>query len=167
MLLHLFRESDFDEGCHLEKLCFACSRYYNYIMIANYALTQALLFLLYLLLLFWLTFFPPCLIIFTHAWLFDRVFPLGGFNTSIFFRTSRNSLHGDLIECDFCPLSFHTNCLQPPLTNKPLGMWMCPNHAEHAEVTKIPKRGVDGEWSPSPNILAKALIITTTTEEIF
>ena len=56
-----------------------------------------------------------------------------------FFRTSRNSLHGDLIECDFCPLSFHTNCLQPPLTNKPLGMWMCPNHAEHAEVTKLPE----------------------------
>ena len=49
-------------------------------------------------------------------------------------RTSRNSQHGDLIECDFCPLSFHTNCLQPPLTNRPLGMWMCPNHAEHAEV---------------------------------
>ncbi|XP_028396400.1 PHD finger protein 12-like [Dendronephthya gigantea] len=67
------RESDFDDGCHLDKLCFACSR------------------------------------------------------------TARNSLHGDLIECDFCPLSFHTNCLQPPLTNKPTGMWMCPNHAEHAE----------------------------------
>lgn len=51
------------------------------------------------------------------------------------FRTSRPCLYGDLIECDFCPLSFHTNCLQPPLTNKPAGLWMCPNHAEHAEVT--------------------------------
>ena len=26
------------------------------------------------------------------------------------------------------------DCVNPPLTTVPSGMWMCPNHAEHAEV---------------------------------
>lgn len=36
-----------------------------------------------------------------------------------------------LIQCDYCPLLFHMDCLEPPLTAMPLGRWMCPNHIEH------------------------------------
>lgn len=43
-----------------------------------------------------------------------------------------------LIQCDYCPLLFHMDCLEPPLTAMPLGRWMCPNHIEHVAV------GTDG-----------------------
>ncbi|XP_065178801.1 PHD finger protein 12-like [Sycon ciliatum] len=38
---------------------------------------------------------------------------------------------GCMVYCDFCPLAFHLDCLDPPLTNVPGTLWMCPNHAEH------------------------------------
>ncbi|KXJ27549.1 PHD finger protein 12 [Exaiptasia diaphana] len=47
------------------------------------------------------------------------------------FACSRSALFSDLVHCDFCPLAFHMDCTNPPLTTKPAGMWMCPNHAEH------------------------------------
>lgn len=49
------------------------------------------------------------------------------------FACSKSDLVGQLVHCDFCPLAFHMDCLNPPLTTVPSGMWMCPNHAEHAE----------------------------------
>ncbi|KAJ7387157.1 transcription corepressor binding [Desmophyllum pertusum] len=49
------------------------------------------------------------------------------------FACSRSDLAGQLVHCDFCPLAFHMDCVNPPLTTVPSGMWMCPNHAEHAE----------------------------------
>ncbi|XP_051521883.1 PHD finger protein 12-like isoform X2 [Myxocyprinus asiaticus] len=36
-----------------------------------------------------------------------------------------------LIQCDYCALLFHMDCLDPPLTAMPTGRWMCPNHVEH------------------------------------
>uniref|UniRef100_A0AAV2J6M2 PHD finger protein 12 n=1 Tax=Knipowitschia caucasica TaxID=637954 RepID=A0AAV2J6M2_KNICA len=36
-----------------------------------------------------------------------------------------------LVQCDYCPLLFHMDCLDPPLTALPAGKWMCPNHVEH------------------------------------
>ncbi|XP_072392696.1 PHD finger protein 12 [Diabrotica undecimpunctata] len=36
-----------------------------------------------------------------------------------------------LISCDFCESFYHLDCLDPPLTNPPSGMWMCPQHVEH------------------------------------
>lgn len=39
-----------------------------------------------------------------------------------------------LIQCDYCPLLFHMDCLDPPLTAFPAGKWMCPNHVEHLVV---------------------------------
>jgi len=39
-----------------------------------------------------------------------------------------------LIQCDYCPLLFHMDCLDPPLTTLPAGKWMCPNHVEHLVV---------------------------------
>jgi hypothetical protein len=45
----------------------------------------------------------------------------------------RNSKCGLMIHCDFCPLSYHMDCLTPPLTHSPLpATWMCPNHIEHS-----------------------------------
>ncbi|XP_061723015.1 uncharacterized protein LOC133529335 [Cydia pomonella] len=35
-----------------------------------------------------------------------------------------------LLACDYCPLLFHQDCLDPPLTALPTGRWMCPNHVE-------------------------------------
>ena len=44
-----------------------------------------------------------------------------------------------IIQCDFCPCSWHMDCLDPPLANppfqrggsdKPSHVWMCPNHAQ-------------------------------------
>lgn len=43
-----------------------------------------------------------------------------------------------LIQCDYCPLLFHMDCLEPPLTAMPLGRWMCPNHIEHVVVSTVP-----------------------------
>ncbi|XP_055388987.1 PHD finger protein 12 [Condylostylus longicornis] len=36
-----------------------------------------------------------------------------------------------LVACDYCPLLFHLDCLDPPLTALPTGLWMCPNHPEN------------------------------------
>uniref|UniRef100_A0A8D2Q7N6 PHD finger protein 12 n=1 Tax=Varanus komodoensis TaxID=61221 RepID=A0A8D2Q7N6_VARKO len=47
------------------------------------------------------------------------------------FTCSRSCRVAPLIQCDYCPLLFHMDCLQPPLTAMPLGRWMCPNHIAH------------------------------------
>ncbi|XP_061461509.1 PHD finger protein 12 isoform X2 [Rhineura floridana] len=47
------------------------------------------------------------------------------------FACSRSCRVAPLIQCDYCPLLFHMDCLEPPLTAMPLGRWMCPNHIEH------------------------------------
>ncbi|XP_030754921.1 PHD finger protein 12 [Sitophilus oryzae] len=36
-----------------------------------------------------------------------------------------------LMACDFCPSFYHLDCLDPPLTAPPAGIWMCPQHVEH------------------------------------
>lgn len=47
------------------------------------------------------------------------------------FQCRRSCRKAPLIQCDYCPLLFHSDCLDPPLTSLPTGRWMCPNHAEH------------------------------------
>ncbi|XP_071768514.2 PHD finger protein 12 [Centroberyx gerrardi] len=47
------------------------------------------------------------------------------------FSCSRSCRMAPLIQCDYCPLLFHMDCLDPPLTALPAGKWMCPNHVEH------------------------------------
>jgi hypothetical protein len=39
---------------------------------------------------------------------------------------------GPSIQCDYCPLIYHIDCLTPSLTSLPLSneKWMCPNHME-------------------------------------
>ena len=40
--------------------------------------------------------------------------------------------HIPSIHCDYCPLTYHLDCLTPPLTSLPSSTdkWMCPNHIE-------------------------------------
>ncbi|CAL4060416.1 unnamed protein product, partial [Meganyctiphanes norvegica] len=47
------------------------------------------------------------------------------------FTCRKSCRTGPLIPCDFCPLFFHLDCLDPPLTSPPMNKWMCPNHPEH------------------------------------
>ncbi|KAJ8348687.1 hypothetical protein SKAU_G00272760 [Synaphobranchus kaupii] len=47
------------------------------------------------------------------------------------FSCNRSCRLAPLIQCDYCPLLFHMDCLSPPLTAMPTGKWMCPNHSEH------------------------------------
>ncbi|GFS14103.1 PHD finger protein 12, partial [Elysia marginata] len=47
------------------------------------------------------------------------------------FACNKSCRVAPLIQCDYCPLLFHLDCLNPPLTSLPTGRWMCPNHVEH------------------------------------
>ncbi|CAB1348055.1 unnamed protein product [Coregonus sp. 'balchen'] len=47
------------------------------------------------------------------------------------FSCTRSCRMAPLVQCDYCPLLFHMDCLDPPLTAMPTGRWMCPNHIEH------------------------------------
>lgn len=47
------------------------------------------------------------------------------------YSCNRSCRMAPLIQCDYCPLLFHMDCLDPPLTALPAGKWMCPNHVEH------------------------------------
>lgn len=49
----------------------------------------------------------------------------------ICFYCSKSCRVGALIQCDFCPLLYHMDCLNPPLTSLPTNRWMCPNHPEN------------------------------------
>lgn len=42
-----------------------------------------------------------------------------------------------LIHCDYCPLVYHADCIDPPLTILPNTRWMCPNHVEPIAEEKL------------------------------
>ncbi|VDM97766.1 unnamed protein product, partial [Thelazia callipaeda] len=44
--------------------------------------------------------------------------------------SSRND-DSTMIQCDFCVLCYHLDCLTPPLPSVPKDKWMCPAHVEH------------------------------------
>ncbi|XP_018011324.1 PHD finger protein 12-like [Hyalella azteca] len=46
------------------------------------------------------------------------------------FTCNKGCRSGALLCCDYCPLMFHLDCLDPPLTIAPTQRWMCPNHPE-------------------------------------
>lgn len=56
------------------------------------------------------------------------------FNCFVCIPSHRSCRLAPLIQCDYCPLLFHMDCLDPPLTALPAGKWMCPNHVEHLVV---------------------------------
>nr|XP_012215525.1 PREDICTED: PHD finger protein 12-like [Linepithema humile] len=47
------------------------------------------------------------------------------------FQCGRSCRKAPLIACDYCPLYFHQDCLDPPLIAFPIGRWVCPNHPNH------------------------------------
>lgn len=48
------------------------------------------------------------------------------------FKCNKSCKKAPLISCDYCPLYFHQDCLDPiPMTHLPCGMWMCPNHFQN------------------------------------
>ncbi|KAJ1734772.1 hypothetical protein LPJ72_002198 [Coemansia sp. Benny D160-2] len=54
--------------------------------------------------------------------------------TILCYRCGLSALHGLIVRCDYCPLNWHWDCLDPPLCSAPPPhkRWMCPNHADHA-----------------------------------
>ena len=44
-----------------------------------------------------------------------------------------------ILSCDYCPLHWHMDCLDPPMTAIPARerKWMCPNHIEHIFVSRF------------------------------
>lgn len=50
------------------------------------------------------------------------------------FSCKRTCRKAPLISCDFCPLLFHQDCLDPPMTALPTTMWMCPVHPHQMAV---------------------------------
>lgn len=53
------------------------------------------------------------------------------------FMCRRSCKKAPLIACDYCTSLFHQDCLDPPLTALPAGLWMCPNHPEHFIVSFV------------------------------
>ena len=44
---------------------------------------------------------------------------------------------GELLLCDTCTLSFHLQCLDPPLDEAPQGEWSCPKCVSHNDLFLI------------------------------
>lgn len=57
-------------------------------------------------------------------------------NLIVLFNFRRNE-KSTLIQCDFCSLCYHLDCLTPPLPSVPKDKWMCPAHVEHILVREI------------------------------
>ncbi|KAJ1651802.1 hypothetical protein IWQ61_007721 [Dispira simplex] len=63
--------------------------------------------------------------------------PTAGDKNQVSRRRCHHCHRGDrrlpLLACDYCPLWWHLECLDPPLTIAPPShrKWMCPNHADH------------------------------------
>ncbi|XP_029105296.1 PHD finger protein 12-like isoform X2 [Scleropages formosus] len=52
------------------------------------------------------------------------------------FSCGRGCRLAPLIQCDLCPLLFHMDCVDPPMTAMPTSSWRCPNHKEHVSLSK-------------------------------
>lgn len=55
------------------------------------------------------------------------------------------SIGRKIVTCDYCPLSWHLDCLDPPAANMPNSQrkWMCPNHAAQVLVCLL---GADSSY---------------------
>ena len=42
---------------------------------------------------------------------------------------------GELLMCDVCSLVYHLQCLNPPLSAVPVGLWSCPKCQVHLQLT--------------------------------
>jgi hypothetical protein len=57
--------------------------------------------------------------------------------------TDPGSSWRQIVSCDYCSLSWHLDCLNPPLAVMPNTerKWMCPNHAEQVMVGSLKHGG--------------------------
>ena len=71
------------------------------------------------------------------------------------YKCGDSGLNKEIINCDYCTLSWHLDCLDPPMTNiKKLGSkWKCPNHVDTL-ITKPIRKFKDQEVIPISNIRA-------------
>ena len=53
------------------------------------------------------------------------------------FKCDKSCRKSCLMQCDYCPLLYHLDCLDPPLTCLPTTRWMCPNHVENVLEQKL------------------------------
>ena len=56
------------------------------------------------------------------------------FKNSIFCHACRGTqAKAPLYGCDYCSLSWHMDCIDPPISHppNPASKWMCPSHADH------------------------------------
>ncbi|KTG48011.1 hypothetical protein cypCar_00018689 [Cyprinus carpio] len=68
------------------------------------------------------------------------------------YTCSRSCRLAPLIQCDYCPLLFHMDCLDPPLTAFPTGRWMCPNHIQNLVVPDA----IKSQYQNPPTLMATA-----------
>ncbi|KAL1223993.1 Protein CHROMATIN REMODELING 4 [Cardamine amara subsp. amara] len=57
-------------------------------------------------------------------------------NDGNYFECVICDLGGDLLCCDSCPRTYHTECLDPPLKRIPNGKWICPKCSPNSEALK-------------------------------
>ncbi|XP_019087562.1 PREDICTED: protein CHROMATIN REMODELING 4-like [Camelina sativa] len=57
-------------------------------------------------------------------------------NDGNYFECVICDLGGDLLCCDSCPRTYHTECLTPPLKRIPNGKWICPKCSPNSEALK-------------------------------
>lgn len=50
---------------------------------------------------------------------------------------SKSSRGVPSVACDFCPMMYHLDCLDPPLCEIPTDRWMCPSHVEQIIDSKL------------------------------
>ena len=62
----------------------------------------------------------------------------GGGGHEYYCRECRDG--GDLLLCDFCPLAYHTACLNPPLSAVPDGDWKCPRCVVRHSISRARSR---------------------------
>lgn len=80
-------------------------------------------------------------------------------NTVICFRCGKSALdHNEIVACDYCNLSWHLDCIDPPLAappvrrnnGRPRFTWMCPNHVEN-ELSGLDPALVKGSTQLQPD----------------
>ncbi|OAD04080.1 hypothetical protein MUCCIDRAFT_163595 [Mucor lusitanicus CBS 277.49] len=56
------------------------------------------------------------------------------------YQCRKTALRKPMVHCDFCPLYWHLDCLNPPMASppNPAKKWRCPNHIEH--IIKPPRK---------------------------
>ncbi|KAI5064142.1 hypothetical protein GOP47_0020812 [Adiantum capillus-veneris] len=67
-----------------------------------------------------------------------------------FFECVVCDMGGNLLCCDYCPRTYHLDCLDPPLKRAPPGKWHCPTCRENLASSKVPLcRSLDSKRSKS------------------